>query len=171
MSTKKTTDRLVVVAVGHEIYPPENGKSGSVAVTLRVIEGDRAGEEVKYFGSLHENSQQYTAEALRLMGWSCNDITVLDGLGKTKVVAIEKEEVYNGRPRKSYQIWPAEGKATLADNDRESFAKQFKALAASVAIPKLSEKSAAPAELPPAKARATANGAVDGPAMDGPQSF
>lgn len=178
MSKKRTLDRFYAVAVGHNTHPGEDGKSPQKSVKLRIIEGDRTGEEVTYWGPLHENSQQFTAEALRTMGWSCNDITVCEGLGSVKVAVVEQEETYESggktKTAKKYQIWPAEGKATIDEGERESFAKQFKALAAGVKPIKVTAQNAAPAELPPAKTtngKTTAAAPVDGPPMTGAQQF
>lgn len=173
MSTKKTIDRFVAVAVGHNLHPAEDGKAPQVSVKLRCVEGKRAGEEVTSWMSLHENAATYTFEALRNMGWTSNDIVTCEGLGSTKVAVVEQEETYvdaKGKTRtaKRYQIWSMEGKATIADNERESFAKQFKALAASVKPIKVTDKNKAPDELPAPVSRNGATTAAAAP-QDGPE--
>lgn len=178
MAKNKILDRFVAVATGFALHPAENGSSPQVSVKLRRVDDDRAGEEVTYWGPLHENSQQFTAEALRNMGWTCNDITKCEGLGSTKVAVVIAENVYekNGKTitGKKVQVWPIGGKAVIEDSERESFAKQFKALAAATKPITVTPANAAPAELPPAKAKATNStppAAVDGPPITGAQQF
>lgn len=162
--------RYVAQAVSFEIYEgdTDKGTAEQIGIKLLVTEGAEAGKEIFWYGSLHENAQQYTVEGLRNMGWSCNDITALTGLGSLKVIAIEKHEVYKGKNKVKYQIWPVKTpKPTLEADAKSSFATRFKALAASVAPIKLSELNAGlamddlPAPLPK-------NGSTTAVPQDGP---
>lgn len=164
--------RYTAQAVSFEIYEGENGKAPQIGVKLRVTEGAEAGKEIFWYGSLHENAQQYTAEALRAMGWSCNDITTLEGLGALKVIAVEKQEEYKGKMKTKYMIFPVKTpKPTLEADAKSSFASRFKALAASVAPTKVTAENTGLAvdELPVAlpKNGATATVTADGPATGG----
>lgn len=126
------SDRFVCKATSFEIIDGDERKAPQVAVQLQVIEGPESGRMLSWFGSLHENAQQYTAEALRNMGWNCNDITALTGLGSTKVHAVAKQSEYMGKVRTQYMIFGFASRNTLPRDAKASFAKQYKALAASV---------------------------------------
>lgn len=135
--------RYIAQAVSFQLYDAEGEKAPQVGVELRVVEGPEAGKTLFYYGSLHENAQQYTAEALRAMGWSCNDITALEGLGSLKVVAVEKLGEYKGKRTSSWMIFPVKTpKPTLEADAKATFASRFKALAASVAPIKANEMNA-----------------------------
>jgi hypothetical protein len=135
--------RYTAQAISFEIYEAEDNKAPSIGVKLRVVEGPDAGKEIFYYGSLHENAQQYTVEALRSMGWSCNDITTLTGLGSLKVIAVEKTEEWKGKTRTKWMVFPVKTpKPTLEADSKSSFANRFKALAASVAPVKATELNA-----------------------------
>jgi hypothetical protein len=157
--------RYIAQAVSFELYDADENKGTApqVGVKLLVVEGADAGKEIFWYGSLHENAQQYTAEALRAMGWSCNDITTLEGLGSLKVVAVEKIEEYKGKSRTKWMIFPVKTPRPTVEADRKAtFGSQFKALAASVpAIAKTElnaglEADALPAPLPKNGTGATA---------------
>jgi hypothetical protein len=166
--------RYVCQAVSHQIYDAEGDKAPQVGVESRVVEGPEAGKTIYTYHSLHENAQQYTAEALRAMGWSCNDITALEGLGSLKFIAVEKLEEYpkgSGKMKTKYMVFPVKTpKPTLEADAKNSFAARFKALAASVAPIKATELNAGLSadEIPAARTNGT--GAVapsDGPAAGG----
>lgn len=162
-------------AVSFELYDADEtkGTAPQIGVKLRVIDGPDAGKEIFWYGSLHENAQQYTAEALRAMGWSCNDITVLEGLGSLKVHAVEKITEYKGKPQTKWMIFPVKTpRPTLEADSKASFGARFKALAASVAPVARTEANAGLAEeaLPPPVARNGSGatvGTTEGPAAGG----
>lgn len=167
--------RYTVQATGFEIIEGDDtkGTAPRILVNLRVVEGPEAGTELRYYGSFHENAQQYTADALRAMGWTCNDVTVLEGLGDLKVHAVEKTSEYKGKPQTSWMIFPIKTPAPRLEADKKaSFAAQFKALAAATAVvPKTEMNTGLAADaLPEAIApRNGTNGAatVSGPAAGG----
>jgi hypothetical protein len=128
------TTRYTVQAISSRIYDAEENKAPRVFVELMVVDGPDKGKVLPYWGSLHENAQQYTFEALRNLGWTCMDITELTGLGSLKAIAVEKTEEYKGKTQVRYSIWPVRTpKPTLEADNKASFAARFKALAASVA--------------------------------------
>lgn len=156
------------VATGFELQEATDTAAPQVVVTCRVITGPQSGAEKRYYGSLHENAQQYTAEALRTMGWKCNDITALSGLGDTKFILREKFEQYKGKRTTKHSVFPLRSaKATVGETSKAAFSAQFKALAASVAAVTVDDNNKAPTELPPAIARSS-NGAP--PTTGGVQS-
>ncbi len=145
------TNRYTCVAVEHSII--EGGmkadgtgeKAPSVSVTLRVVEGPSTGKDIFWYGSLHENAQEFTAKALRAMGWTSNDITTLDGLGDIKVTVQGKESkpypAGSGKTRQEWSIWEIKQPAPrLADENKASFADRYKALG--VATPALQRSEA-----------------------------
>ena len=166
--------RFTVQAVSGVIQPNEGQtnsrgepKAPDVVITMRVVEGPEAGFEIFKYGSLHENSQQYTIEMLRTLGWTCNDITALTGLGTTKAIAVAKWEEYKGKRKLDWMVFPVKTpKPTLEADAAAGFAARFKALAASVApIERTPLNTGVPLEqLPAAKVRST-NGA---PTTGGP---
>lgn len=162
---------FICVAVSSKIYEGDGDKAPQIGIEMRVVEGPEAGRTLFWYGSLHENAQQFTAEALRTMGWSCNDIGTLTGLGSTRFRAVEKTEEYKGKTRTRWMIFGLKSaKATLADDDRASFGKQFKALALAVPAVAVDDTNRAPTEIPAAlptngsrTTAAPAPGGTDGP--------
>ena len=169
MSKGEIVDRFPAVAVGFEIDAgdEDNGKHPQVIVEMRgVAHGDddhRAGFQFWKYMSLHPNAQEITAETLRRLGWRCNDITKLEGLGSTTVQIVEKNDTYKGKPKKVYDIWDLRGpRATLREEDQAGFANKFKALAAAFKPVEVGEHNAAPAVLPEVVARNAASTPANG---------
>lgn len=162
---KKILNRYVAVAIGAEHYPAEDGKSPRIGVECRVVEGEDAGKTFYWYGSLAEGeAQRITIESLRLMGWQDNDIMELTGLGSTRFVATEYEEVFNGKTQKRYGIWEMKAKREVVrTEDRKAFAAQFKAAAAQIAPVKITELNKAPDVIPQYKATEDSNGAAKRP--------
>lgn len=164
---KEVTNRFVAVALPEtfDIDPGDEKKAPSVFGKLRVIEGPDIGRDLPWRGSLAEMkpggkvaAQDITFKSLRTMGWQDNDIVKRTGLGSVKVEVTETMEEYNGKVRPQYSVWDFRGeRQTLRDEDKGSFAKKFKALAAAHEVAKVSAINAAPAELP--EARTAPNGA------------
>lgn len=148
------TNRYIAQAVSFQLYDAEDNKAPQIGVELRVTEGPSAGKTIYWYGSLHENSQEYTAKSLRDMGWSCNDITALEGLGSLKVIVIGKADEYKGKTTQRWNVFPVKTpKPTLEADAKSSFAARFKALAASVPAVKVTELNAGmPLDQIPAKA-------------------
>lgn len=117
--------------------PPREDKENDVPVvlvTLRITEGPRAGEEETYRGRLTDKGAEYVVQDLRTMGWKCNDITKLEGLGDTKVtIAISHDQGNNGKVYRNVKVFEPRAKQKMSDEDRASFASRFAALAASTA--------------------------------------
>ncbi len=158
--------RYTAQAVSFQLYDAEGDKAPQVGVELRVIEGPETGKTIYTYHSLHENAQQYTAEALRAMGWQCNDITALTGLGSTKVIAVEKTSEWKGKKQTSWMIFPVKSpKPPLEADAKASFASRFKSLAASVAPVKITDLNAGlPVDAMPEKAATNGSGATVAPA-------
>ncbi len=165
--------RYICQATSFEIYDadPDKGTAEQIGVTLRVLEGPETGKEIYWYGSLHENAQQYTVEALRAMGWTCNDLGTLTGLGSLKVIAVEKIEEWKGKKRTKYMVFPVKTpKPTLEADAKASFGARFKALAASCGPLTRTDANAGvdPALIPAALPKnGAAPAAGDGPATGG----
>ena len=131
-------------------------KAPAVLGKVRVLDGEKAGQDVFFRGGLKEGkNSEITVNQLRAMGWQDNDITKLTGLGSTKVEITGQLDTYNGKTRMQYTFWAYRGeRATLRDDDKASFAKRFKMLAAQSPVVKVTEANQAPAELPVASASA-----------------
>ena len=172
--------RYTVQAISGVIQPNDgettrdgSPKAPTVAVELRVVEGPDAGKTIFKYGSLHENAQQYTVEMLRTLGWTCNDITALTGLGSTKAIAVEKVGEFKGKKTVDWMIFPIKTPAPTLEADKAAgFAARYKALAASVApVEKTALNTGIPVEqLPAATNRNNSSTVVDGSA-GGPLSF
>lgn len=167
------TNRYEGVAVSHEIIEggmKDDGteKAPQVAVVLRVVDGPNTGKDIPWYGSLHENSQEYTFAALRAMGWTCNDVTVLDGLGSTKVAIQGKEsKPYKGKTKQEWQVWPIKARAPrLSDENKASFADRYKALAVATPLLQRSADNEAPAVIPESTTMRNGDN-TDGPATTG----
>lgn len=126
----EVVDRFEAVATGHEIIVPDDpNKNPQIKVTLAVTSGPRAGRSIEKYLSLHPNAADITAKQLRAMGWTCNDVTVLEGLGSVRCQVTEKSEEYNGKVRPDYSIWALQARAALKADDKKKFADRFKAMA------------------------------------------
>jgi hypothetical protein len=170
MSKNIDTNRYICQAVSSQIIDEEGDKAPQVGIELRVVEGPDAGKTIYWYGSLHENAQQYTFEALRDMGWSCNDVTALEGLGTLKVIAVGKANNHEGKTYQKWMIFPVKTpKPTLEADAKAGFAARFKALAASVAPVKRTDLNAGlPVDALPAKA--ATNGAGSTARSEGPDA-
>lgn len=168
---KIDTNRYECVAVEHSIVEEGLKKDGtpkapSVAVTLRVVTGPQAGKDIYWYGSLHENAQEITAKTLRSMGWSCNDITQLEGLGSLKVIVQGAEEVYEGTARQRWNVWPVKTPAPrLADENKADFATKYKALGMSTPVVEVTTFNTAPDVIP--ESTMARNGDNSAPATTG----
>jgi hypothetical protein len=153
MANRKYT-YLTGVAVSSKLLDAEGDAHPTMVVTLRVTEGDRAGEEMPYYGSFHPKAAEYTIDALRNMGWRGSDITAqpLEGLGTVQCVIGEYQDEYKGRKSTKYTVFQKAGKKEeMTDEKRAAFAEKFKALAASKAPVAVTEANKAPEKLPEAK--------------------
>lgn len=168
MSTE-IISREVVVALPETFgLEQKEGKDAPTVVgKVRVVEGATAGREQLLYMSLVGGAAEITMKQLRALGWNCNDITALTGLGSVKADMTGKNEEYNGKVRARYSIWASRVRPTLRAEDQKAFAAKFKAMAAGLkdSIVPVTAETAAPTTLP--EARAT-NGAapVAGPDAD-----
>lgn len=159
--------RYSVVALpetfGIEI-PEDSAKHPRMLGTLRVTEGPEAGKELFWSGSLKTevkagsktSAAEITMTTLRAMGWNCNDITALAGLGSVQADATGKWNVYtaaNGEEKRNiqYSIWPKRVVPTLREEDQKKFRANFKALAVGLKnkVVDVTDANAAPTVLPP----------------------
>ena len=142
---KKYTN-VKVQAISGAIEEPAEGKSASVTVKLQVVAGPRLGEVFTEYMYLSEKAQEYTIANLRLLGWSCNDITELAGLGSTTCDAGIYTDTYEGKSREKISLFKP--RATIQGSAKKSFAAQFKALAASTPVVQVTDANKGLEELP-----------------------
>lgn len=125
-----------VVAVDHMIEGGDEKRSPQIVVRLKIVDGPQKGTQKMYYGSLHENAVKYTFEALRSLGWTCNDVEKLEGLGSVVAVAVEDDNKYNGKvTRRIKFINPKTPRKLEAKNPApKGFGSRFKALAANTKV-------------------------------------
>lgn len=118
----------------------DDGTTGSdaVKVDLKIVKCDkdpsRVGQVFQEYLYLTEKSYEFTLEKLRILGWTCNDITELEGLGSTRAAGVINTETYKGVAREKMGIFALKEPAPeLEGNAKADFAKRFKAAAAKVA--------------------------------------
>ena len=125
----------------------EEGKTPYVLCDIKFTDSDKhpeiVGKVVKQAFSLSEKAAKYSAEHLRSLGWSCNDITELTGVGDIQARGGLYVDHYNGEDREKVGIWPMKARPKLDNKVKNSFAKKFKQLAASVDIVEVSDENRA----------------------------
>lgn len=106
-----------------------------VVCRLQIISGDRMGEHLMYYGSLHEACQEYTIGALRALGMTNDDITAPVGLGSRIAKAIERENLYPGAKNKTridfidpFEAPKLKVSHPVSDKNAAATASKFKAL-------------------------------------------
>lgn len=162
MSTKRNRKFCTGQATGRfQITESKNGNP-QVMVDVVAVDGPDAGTEYTYFGSLSENAAKYTVEALRLMGWKCQDVTALSGLGETKFRMGTWEEEWEGKWNTKVGVWPLKDKPAVDPGLKAKFAANFAALGNLAPPVEVTDANRA-GEIPEAKAQAQESA----PAADG----
>lgn len=126
--------RAVDGGLGHT----EKGRE-QVAVQFEMLDDEWKGNTITWFGYFDDrivtknnlSLTDLTLQALRNAGWTCDDLSVLEGLGSTEVsLSIEHDE-YEGKVR-SKVAWvnkPGGGlmiKAPMKESDAKAFAARMK---------------------------------------------
>jgi hypothetical protein len=129
--------------------PPEKegGKPAvftKVKVTACEDKPSLVGTEVSEYRSLSGGAAKYTMEALRNLGWTCNDITELEGVGSVSARGGIYTDTYDpDKPRTKCGIWPARKKVTVSGSAKKSFAAQFKKAAATLSKVEVTDENRA----------------------------
>lgn len=124
MSAKRYS---IVQALGDEFtVGKSSGGFPQISVPLRIVEGDRTGEQIVYYATISsEKGAEYTAAALRALGMSNDDIFNPVGIGSVKAKCTEQEDTWEGKTRfKVRWLNPLHGRRTvesLEDTDRDQF--------------------------------------------------
>jgi hypothetical protein len=127
-----------VQAIKGEFIGEEDGSGNPyIRVTVKVLASQdmphRVGEECTEVLSLSDKAAPYTAENLRRLGWSCNDITELEGLGATVVTGGFYQDSYEGKTREKIAFFDKKAqKAAVTGKAKKGWASKFKKLAATV---------------------------------------
>lgn len=80
---------------------PKGTRGPQAVCKLEVLRGPAAGQTRMYYGSLKEGAQQFTANALRALGMTNEDVTAPVGLGTREALAVERENLYPGAKNKT----------------------------------------------------------------------
>lgn len=174
MAAKKKYKYSTGCAVAHRMLEGKEGGEPRIHVTLRITEGPRTGEELDMFLNLKGGAAEITVKQLRAMGWRCNDITALTGLGSIKVTIAEYKESYEGKLYDRVTVFEMKERAKeVAEGDRKAFAAKFKALALSTKPVDINDANKAPDELPPAREVDADDDFEEAPgaALDNPNPF
>lgn len=165
--------REVVVALPESfgLEVTERNPDGQIVGKVRVVEGPTAGREQILYLNLKGGAAEISMKQLRALGWTCNDITALTGLGSVKADMTGKNETYEGKTRVRYSIWATRVRPTLRAEDQKAFASKFKALAASLEKTELTDGNRAPAELPATKIVTTASATFDTSDVNDPSAL
>ena len=131
--------------------PAAEGKKPSVEVSLKVTACDdpsRVGSVFTEFMSLSGGAVEYTMRNLRALGWTCDDITELEGVGSIQAKGGIYLDTYDGKTREKCNVF--EAKPELTASAKKTFASQFKAAAKSAKPVKITDANAAlaPEDLP-----------------------
>lgn len=131
--TPKVLNKYVVKCIDY-VYDPGNAKKKpGVVCRLQILEGSRKGDTVMWYGSMSEQSQEFTADALRALGMTNDDILNPQGLGSRKALAVERENLWPGAKNKTKidfvnPIVPPKLKASNPVSNPSSTTSKFKAL-------------------------------------------
>lgn len=144
-------------AVSHDIGESKKGHF-QVAVTFEIVAGDYLGRRLTYFATFAPGKATEVAiKALRAAGWTCDDPTVLTGLGDVECDIVVEHDEYNGRlrdrirfvnrPRGTFTF-----KTPLSEEKRRAIAAQLRGtvMAVSRAIDEPSQQATRPAPARPA---------------------
>ena len=122
-----------VVATEGRFWKGKDGKNDSVTVVVRTVEGPETGVEEKVYLDLGERSIEYSVKKLRALGWTCDDITVLTGLGSLKAAMVVNyaPAKNGGEPFRNVNIMPLKPHAHDEEGLRE-MAKKYAGFAKAI---------------------------------------
>lgn len=120
-------------AVYHDLGESKNGRF-QVAVTFEIVAGDYIGRRLTYFATFAPGrATEFAIKALRAAGWTCDDPTVLTGLGDAECDIVVEHDEYNGRIRDRIRFVNRPGergaftfKAPLSEEKRRAIAAQLR---------------------------------------------
>jgi hypothetical protein len=116
--------------------------SPQVAVLFQITEGERAGENMTWYGYFTEKTQETTIKALRACGWQGDNLADLSGLDANEVTLVTEMEEYEGALREKVR-WVNSGsglalKARMDPQEASAFAASMRGFI-------ISQKPASPA--------------------------
>lgn len=87
-------------------------------------------DRITWFGYFTEDTMERTIESLRIMGWTGNDLSELNGLDANEVDLVIEDETYEGKSRPKVRWVNRVGglalKAPLSGDKRKAFAASMK---------------------------------------------
>jgi hypothetical protein len=132
--TNRLEGRFVGRSTGAADVQFGHAKNGSeqIAVMVELLHEELEGRKVTWFGSFAtDESTKITMRTLRHLGWTCDDLTVLEGLGSTEVDVVIKYEEYNGKEQMRVNIFSrdarVEMKNPMSEEQKRAFAARMKA--------------------------------------------
>lgn len=113
-----------------------------VAVQFEIMEGEFAGSFLTWRGYFTEKAEKRTLESLRHCGWTCNDLSVLTGMGSTQVeIVVDDEQGQDGKTYTKVQWVNRAGgaagiklNAPMDERQKKAFAARMKGAAAGVPV-------------------------------------
>ncbi len=98
MSNQLTNGTFRARAGKHELCLSSKGND-QIAVKFEITEEGYEGQSITRFFSFTDAAQKYSLEALRLCGWTGDDLSAdpLPGLGDTEVLLVLEYETYEGK--------------------------------------------------------------------------
>jgi len=140
-----------------------NTGTEQVAVTFEVVEdGEFQGERIAWFGFFTEATAERTIQALRVCGWTGDDLSDLSGFDANEVELVVEHEEYQGKTTAKVKWVNKVGnrvvlKHKMSDAQRTELAKRMKGLA--VSTRKHPAAGAAPTTTkPPTKSQSNGKG-------------
>jgi hypothetical protein len=151
----------------------DNGNP-QVAASFELLDETHAGKSVPWYGYFTDKTQKRTLEALRIAGWSNDDLDNIEGFGDTEVDIVVEHNEWEGkvRARVAWVNRPGSGglalKTPMNDGQRKAFAAKMKGLAVLSRREAEREKPKAAPTTRTAPKRVAAGGGAEGfpPAAD-----
>ena len=169
--SKKTKVRIQALRAAFN-PPKEEGKSPFVRVDLQIIDGPAniRGRVVTQEMYLTGGATEITLQNLRTLGWSCNDVTELTGVGSVTADGGFYVDTYKGTPRDAISVYRP--RPSLDKGSKAKFAAEYKALAASAGlVEQTAENKAIPLDELPEQPAAEEYGEAEGPVDDEDSPF
>lgn len=108
-------------------FGPAKSGTPQVAVSLKIIDDEAyEGDYITYFGSFHENAQQYTFQALEAAGWQGVDLeSAPDDCIGSEVQIVTDVKTWDGKDRAEVKFINRPGGGGLKERFEGSSRKDF----------------------------------------------
>ena len=157
MSKKPRYNKVVCTGIN---MGESKGGHPQVVFSLRIIEGDRTGEDITMFQVLpegNEKGREILVAQLRAVGMTNDDISNPEGIGSVAATLQEKWEMYEGQGKwKATGVFEPKAPATMDQGSADAFSASLSALFANTAPVTVGDHNKAPEALPEKVARQAA---------------